>query len=376
MIFRYLLALTLGAAFSFPVAAADFGTVEGVHREAIAIPIAQTKDGAPLWLEALVTRPSEPGRYPLALLSHGTPRVDDDRKKATPLFSTTVAIEFALRGWTVVSLMRRGYGLSQGEFSESTGPCDPQTDHLARARAMAQDIAAATKVMTGQPYIDGSKQLLLGVSSGGFASLAAAAAQPSGVLAVLNFGGGRGSTAPGTVCQPDRLVDAFGQLGKEVQAPTLWVYAENDSFFGPALAQRFFGAFRESGGKAQLVNLPVVGREGNSLFGGQAIGLWRGAVDKFLDAHGLQNWTQPMPIRPLTLLQPRATWDKNNVDEFERYRTSLAFEKAMAIGRDGRWVWRNGFRTPEAAAKAVLEQCEATIGGCRLYAINNTVAPR
>ena len=329
-------------------------------------------DGAPLWLEALVTRPDGPGRYPLALLSHGTPRQADDRKRASPLFSTAVAIEFAMRGWTVVTLMRRGYGLSQGEFTESAEPCDPQTDHRARGRAMAQDITEAVKTLADLPYVDTSRLLLLGVSAGGFASLAAAAERPPGLQALLNFGGGRGSTGPGTVCQPDLLVDTFGQLGKEVQTPSLWVYADNDSFFGPDLAKRFFAAYSESGGKAQLVNLPAVGREGNALFGGQAIGLWRGPVDRFLDEHGLPNWTQPLPIRPLPL-PPIATWDNSNLEEFERYRTSLAFEKAMAIGRNGKWIWRNGFRTPEAAAQAVLEQCEATIGRCRLYAVNNAL---
>ncbi len=382
MVARYFLALALGTALSSslasPAAATDLGTVEGVRREAIYF---QAAPGgvAPLWLEALVTRPDGPReqqvRYPLALLSHGTPRPEDDRRRTSPLFSTATAIEFALRGWTVVTLIRRGYGLSQGEFLEGTEPCNAQTDHRARANVTVQDITEATKGLSQLPYVDGSKLMLMGVSTGGFGSLAAAAENPPGLQAVLNFGGGRGSTGPNTVCQPDRLVETFGQLGAAVKVPTLWVYAENDSFFAPALAKRFVDAFGANGGKAQFVALPAVGREGNALFGAAAIDAWRSSVDQFLNENRLANWAQPVAINPLPLAQPPFAWDKSkaNVEEFERYRTSLAFEKALAFNRDGKVFWRNGFRTPEDAAKSVMEQCQASGTRCRLYAVNHTV---
>ena len=72
--------------------------------------------------------------------------------------------------------------------------------------------------------------------------VAAAAQQPPGGVAVLNFAGGRGSDKPYSVCDADQLVETFGTLGKTVRVPTLWLYAANDHFFGPKLAQRFFKA--------------------------------------------------------------------------------------------------------------------------------------
>jgi hypothetical protein len=36
-------------------------------------------------LEALLVRSSEPGRYPLALITHGSPRSPSDRPNMSPL---------------------------------------------------------------------------------------------------------------------------------------------------------------------------------------------------------------------------------------------------------------------------------------------------
>src|SRR5580692_7297755 len=57
-------------------------------------------------LEALLVRPSEPGRYPLMLLAHGSPRSPADRAGMTPLSMVPQALEFARRGWAVAIVMR------------------------------------------------------------------------------------------------------------------------------------------------------------------------------------------------------------------------------------------------------------------------------
>ncbi len=50
-------------------------------------------------LEALLVRPNEPGRYPLALINHGSPRSADERPDMTPWSMLPEAIEFARRGF-------------------------------------------------------------------------------------------------------------------------------------------------------------------------------------------------------------------------------------------------------------------------------------
>ncbi|MGB6320510.1 MAG: hypothetical protein WBF64_03145, partial [Xanthobacteraceae bacterium] len=74
-------------------------------------------------LEALLVRPNAPGRYPLALIVHGSPRSAAERPDLTPLAMLPQALEFARRGWAALIVMRRGYGSSDGGWAETFGPC-------------------------------------------------------------------------------------------------------------------------------------------------------------------------------------------------------------------------------------------------------------
>lgn len=53
-------------------------------------------------LEALLVRPNAPGRYPLALIAHGSPRSAAERPDMTPLAMLPQALEFARRGWAAL----------------------------------------------------------------------------------------------------------------------------------------------------------------------------------------------------------------------------------------------------------------------------------
>src|ERR1700685_2387163 len=92
----------------------------GAATQSIAAPFVQQElrvsllpSGA-LSLEALLVRPSEPGRYPLALINHGSPRSGADRPNMTPWAVQPEALEFARRGWAAVVVLRRGYRGSDG----------------------------------------------------------------------------------------------------------------------------------------------------------------------------------------------------------------------------------------------------------------------
>jgi dienelactone hydrolase len=88
---------------------------------------------------------------------------------------------------------------------------------------------------------------------------------PQGVVAVVNFAGGRGSQRSDFVCSPDKQVDAMAFFGSTTRVPTLWIYAENDHFFGPALAQRMFAAFAAGSPRAEFVAAPSFGTDGHAL---------------------------------------------------------------------------------------------------------------
>ena len=65
------------------------------------------------------------------------------------------------------------------------------------------------------------------------------------------------------IVDEDALVGAFATLGKTSRIPTMWIYAQNDKFFGPELVRRMHTAFTAAGGQAQFVDardLPTIFR--------------------------------------------------------------------------------------------------------------------
>src|SRR5580658_6641620 len=104
-------------------------------------------------LEALLVRPNEPGRYPLALISHGSPRSGAERPEMTPLAMLPQALEFARRGWAALIVMRRGYGGSDGGWAETYGGCD-NPNYVAAGTAGASDLKTTLEFLSHRPDID------------------------------------------------------------------------------------------------------------------------------------------------------------------------------------------------------------------------------
>jgi predicted TIM-barrel fold metal-dependent hydrolase/dienelactone hydrolase len=180
--------------------------------------------------------------------------------------------------------LRRGYGQTGGPWLENFGSCS-SPDYYRAGMTTAQDIRTAIDYFRGRPEVQRDRILLIGLSAGGWGSLAAASQNPAGVFAVINFAGGRGGGHPKVGnCAPRRLVDAAARYGSTARIPTLWLYAANDSFFAPDLARKMSGAFIRAGGRAEYVALPAFGSDGHRLFGaadGRA--LWQPRVETFLE---------------------------------------------------------------------------------------------
>jgi hypothetical protein len=92
----------------------------GLISEDLRIPMAEA---GPRGLEAFLMRPADPGKYPLALISHGSPRKSDDRPDMTARKYEPIAAEFARRGFAALVVLRRGYGTSPGGLVDSYGSC-------------------------------------------------------------------------------------------------------------------------------------------------------------------------------------------------------------------------------------------------------------
>ncbi len=324
-------------------------------------------------LEALFVRPSGPGRYPLALIAHGSPRSPAERPGMTPLGLLPQALEFARRGWAVVIVMRRGYGGSDGGWAETFGGC-ANPDYTDAGFAGADDLKTTLEFVSHRPDVDPARLIAVGVSAGGFATVALTADPPPGLVAAISFAGGRGSEETDKVCRPDRLIDAFQAFGKRSRVPMLWVYAENDHFFGPALAQQLKAAFTAGGGNVDFVAAPAFGSDGHTLFSPAGIAAWTPDVEQFLQAQNLTMRAEPLPLPPPSITAPPQLGD-NGRSAFATFLID-APHKAFALAPDGHFGWKSGMRTVEAARAAALKFCQQSAKDCSVMFVDDAaVAP-
>jgi dienelactone hydrolase len=361
MIRAALLALAIAAAG--PAAAQDF------HREDLRIPMTSAE---PAGLEAMLLRPSGSGRFPLALISHGAPRDQTARPNMSPYGSYRQAIEFARRGFASLVVMRRGYGTSGGAFSESSGPC-ARRDYFRAAQASPDDLRAAIKAMQTRNDVSTNGMIAVGVSAGGFASVALAAAPQPGLAAAISFAGGRGSRADDDVFDEDALVRAYAALGRTSRIPMLWIYAANDKFFRPDLAHRMHAAFTGAGGRAQLIDAPAFGDDGHTLFS-RGIPLWSPMVDRFLREQNLGT-RELAAAPPPTVLSPPTRLREKGRSAFADYLAASP-HKAFAASPTGRFGWRGGQRSAAAAQEAALAGCAKLAADCAVVAVDDELAAK
>jgi dienelactone hydrolase len=322
-------------------------------------------------LEALFVRPSDAGRYPLALLAHGSPRSPAERPNMTPLAMLPQALEFARRGWAVVIVMRRGYGGSDGGWAETFGGCG-NPDYTDAGYAGADDLKTTLEFVSHRPDVDATRMIAVGVSAGGFDTVALTADPPPGLVAAISFAGGRGSVASDQVCRPEHLIDAFAAFGKRSRIPMLWVYAENDHFFGPALAQQLKAAFTAGGGNADFIAAPTFGSDGHTLFSPAGIALWTPYVEQFLQAQNLTMRAEPLPLPQPSITAPPQL-GANGRSAFATFLVD-APHKAFALAPDGTFGWKGGMRTVEAARAAALNLCQQHGKSCSVMFIDDAAA--
>lgn len=240
--------------------------------EVIALSAQVGGTGIPVYLHM----PAGAGPFPLLIMSHGSPRDAERRSRLGPNTPAEQAEAYAQKGVAVAVPIRRGYG-GNGAWAENYGGC-AAGNYGPAGLASAADIRAAMNVAKVHAGIDAGRVVLIGHSAGAFGSVAAGGT--GGIKGVVAFAAGRGSRGPNDVCQEDKLVAAMGRYGAAARAPQLWVYAENDLFFGPALAKRMYEAFTKAGGHATFVAAPSYGFDGHDYF--RAVSSWQPTVDGFL----------------------------------------------------------------------------------------------
>ncbi len=326
----------------------------------------------PKGLQVLLVYPVGPGKHPLAVLSHGSPRNSALRAQMTPFQMVPQAIEFARRGWVAAIVMRRGYGTSGGDWAEDFGSCS-HARYQAAGVAARDDLRAAIDAISNLPQVDGSRILAVGVSAGGFATVALTAAPPPGLVAAISFAGGRGSISPDTVCDETSLIAAFRAFGASARTPMLWVYAGNDHFFSPALAQRLLTAFEQGGDKVQFVQPAPFGEDGHALFSQQGVQIWTPIVDAFLQSQNMKLLDAPLAVAAPPDLQPPRSLSGDGRAAWKTYLAAPS-HKAFAVSPSGRYGWRTARANTNEAQAAALANCGSA--DCAIVAIDDAMVSR
>ena len=261
-----------------------------IQEEVWALPLA-------LPVLAYLVRPVGAGPFPLVVMNHGV-SLDPKERGFFPLVEFRDAAHwFAHRGYMVIAPVGPGYGGGgidlpgrglYGLFFSGIGNC---TNPNFRDPGLA--IAALDNwvidYMTRQKLIVPDKVVVVGQSAGGWASIALSSLNPAPVRAIIAFAAGRGGHVdgkPNNNCAPDKLVAAAGEFGRTSRVPMLWIYAANDTYFGPELSRQMHGAFIAAGGQAEYHLLPAFGSDGHFLIDSpDAVPIWAPLVSRFLDQH-------------------------------------------------------------------------------------------
>jgi dienelactone hydrolase len=313
----------------------------------------------PNGLDALLVYVDLPGKHPLVVLTHGSSRIPEEHAQVTPWQQLPQALWFARRGWVVLVVVRRGYGTSGGDQDGNHGGrCSERRGHIgdyetAGAYA-AEDLRAAIDYARTLPEVDATRIIAAGVSTGGFTTVALTANPPRGLVAGINFAGGRGSQGDHDVCDPGGLIDAYRSFGKHSRVPMLWIYSENDKYFWPELARKFDAAFRAGGGQDQFVLAPPDGDDGHHLFG--HISAWSPTVDEFLKAQNLAPLAELLPEVQPPDIPPPPGLSEDGLGAFRHYLT-LGPHKAFAMSA-GAFGFSTGRMTVNEARDKAMDNCK------------------
>lgn len=337
-----------------------------VKEEKLSLPI-QVGSNA-VQLEALVVRPVDGDKFPLVLIVNGSAGASPSDMH--PDWMAQMAHDFAHRGWIAASIVWPGYGGSTGAFMNEAGDCSKPNISMF-LNAHGDELAAALARLHTRTDVDPSVTLGVGVSIGGASMLDLAGRSNRPLTAVVNISGGVYHYAkvgvPASDCslfQAD-LVRNFTDFGRNNPTPTLWLYAANDPYFGPDLAQRLLAGYRLEGGRVDFVGLPPFENDGHTLYKQEASVLTKPRIDDFLRRNHLPAMNDDEFAPLLAMLMPA---DRSSAEQYSKSAT----EKAIAVADNASGLyWRYGARSIEDARQQALASCQKKSGKtCHILAEN------
>lgn len=234
-------------------------------------------------IKVTVFRDDAREKAPYLVLNHGRPASPADFARMKRQRYAENSRYFVSQGFVVFVPTRVGYGESGGVDVEYSGRCDSR-NYMPVYEAAADQTLAVLKTAKDLPYVDLSRGIVVGQSFGGMTAITLSTREVPGLAGAINFAGGGGgnpTASPEKPCSPHRLEAAYKEYGASSRVPTLWLYSENDRFWGPELPKQWFSAFVEAGGKARFIQLPPYKENGHGIFSGNP-GSWKLAFEDFL----------------------------------------------------------------------------------------------
>jgi dienelactone hydrolase len=254
--------------------------------------------GRTLDMSAELFKPSGDGPFPVLVYAHGRSGTPQERSALRDIVPRQFLGFWLARGFAVVGVARPGYGRTGGTDKEipghtwdSSGRCSGDFNPERVAEAASTAIHATVNWVKQQSWTKQGSVVVAGNSVGGMTAIAVGAKSTDGVVAVINFAGGTGgnpSLAPARSCMPERLTEMFRKFGATTRTPNLWLYAENDQFWGTEAPQLWHAAYLKSGAQNStfVVTAATQSQDGHELiFLGRP--LWEAKVDEFLKTLGL-----------------------------------------------------------------------------------------
>ncbi|WP_434629883.1 dienelactone hydrolase family protein [Chromobacterium sp. CV08] len=364
--------------FAVPAAVGAESMPRDIGEEVVSLPVT-LPDGSRHALTVTVFRPDDAGPHPLALLSHGRATSAAGRADPPRQRMETAARYLVRKGFVVLVPTRAGYGADAGGADpEDSGPCR-RKDYPASLRAAVAQILAALDYGRRQPDFDG-RAVLIGQSVGGIATVAAAAENPPGVVAAINFAGGAGGdpdSHPGVPCSPAQLQQLYAEFGGRSRVPMLWIYTRNDRFFGPEYSQAWARAYRAAGAPLDYRLLPAFGDNGHLLFS-RGADIWMPLLEDYLRGRGFVRpgfAGRPPPSGYAALDDGDRIPYLSRADRLNGYGRFLSspLPRAFAISPSGHW----GYAYGGDAIDRALDFCHNdNPSPCSLYAVDcNVVWP-
>lgn len=320
-----------------------------------------------------IYRPAGDGPFPLFVMNHGRPTTE--RRAAQGRFRPEYAARYLVaKGFVVLVPMRIGYWETLGNFDpEEGGGCsDKRVEPM--SIAASDQVLATVEYAKTLPYVDASRWLVGGVSVGGLTSIATVGRNPPGLLGGINFSGGTGGDpvkTPGHPCGPQQVESYWGGLAKKSTVPMLWLYWQNDKYWGAEIPKEWHKAWVDGGGKAEFKSFPPAGEDGHA---GLTIDMnaWLPVVDEFLNKLG---FTQPAIVTKPPASGYAELADVSKVPSASAKTSGYARfletkqPRAFAVGERGGW----GSASGDYAMGRAIGNCQRFGQVCKLYAVDNDV---